>query len=322
MATDWLATYCVSAPNASAWAGTWAPTGSCAAWATGACTITAWTLAYDAFEGCSHIEFRLYRGSGPPYPTSTTTEESELLLATSSALEWAVVPPPFPAIRHVRISYGRQPQTQMHVSWTSDDPATPGRVLLGSAPGVYDYPSVPAAAPLTYSADDTCGPPSAWAPPGHFFHALLTGLRPSTRYYARPVQVRFAGVLSIPGHHPPSMPQGGASGPETTWVTGKARDPDAAVAFAVVADFDVTGGSGSVTTAARIAGRIAGGTGDTDELPLDFLLHVGDLGYGTGDVAIWETFMDVVAPVSASLPYHVSVGTLDAAGQLEGLRSR
>lgn len=89
----------------------------------------------------------------------------------------------------MRVSYGKQPQTQMHVSWTSDDAVTPGVVQLGTAPGVYDLPSVAAAAPLTYAAGDSCGAPSAWSPPGSFYHALVAGLQPGTRYYARPTQV-------------------------------------------------------------------------------------------------------------------------------------
>ena len=190
LATDWLATYCVGGHSASAWAGTWLPSSACATWASGACSLSTWTLAYDSFEGCRRIEFRLYRGSGPPYPTST--EDSDELIGSSEALTWASVPP-FPRIRHTRVSYGRQPQTQMHVSWTSDDPSTPGIVQVGLAPGVYGLPSVQAAAPLTYGPTDTCGPPSAWAPPGYFFHALLTGLSPSTRYYVRPVQVGMDG---------------------------------------------------------------------------------------------------------------------------------
>ena len=116
-----------------------------------------------------------------------------------------------------------------------------------------------------------------------------------------------------PGSFFRRISQGNASGPDATWVTGQARGPDTTVSFAVVADFDVTGDGGSVTTAERLAALVAAGvTGPGNEarepLPLDFLLHVGDLGYGTGDVAIWETFMGLIAPLTASLPYHVSIG--------------
>lgn len=96
-------------------------------------------------------------------------------------------------------------------------------------------------------------------------------------------------------------------------MTGQARGADTTVSFAVVADFDVTGGGGSATTAERLAALVVAGgggpgSGSRDPPPLDFLLHVGDLGYGTGDVAIWETFMGLIAPLTASLPYHVSIG--------------
>lgn len=161
------------------------------------------------------------------------------LLGVGNALSWSG--PRDASIRHLRTSYGRQPQTQMHVSWTSDDSITPGVVQLGTAPGVYDLPSVPAAAPLTYSRTDSCGAPSAYSPPGFFYHALITGLRPATRYYSRAVQ-------------------GNSTGPEASWVTGKALGPDVGTTFAVYADFATSGGDGSVATAQRVQARINGST--------------------------------------------------------------
>ncbi len=41
---------------------------------------------------------------------------------------------------------------------------------------------------------------------------------------------------------------------------------------------------------------------------IDFLLHVGDLGYGLGDVAVWDTWMGYIEPISSLIPYHVSIG--------------
>ena len=32
------------------------------------------------------------------------------------------------------------------------------------------------------------------------------------------------------------------------------------------------------------------------------------LGYGRGDVAVWNTWQDLIAPFSARIPYHVSIG--------------
>jgi hypothetical protein len=110
--------------------------------------------------------------------------------------------------------------------------------------------------------------------------------------------------------------QGDAVGEESTWVTGKALGPAAGSAFAVVADFDVTGGNGSLRTAQLLAERIVG------PAPLDFVLHVGDLGYGTGDVSIWNTFMDVVEPLTSALPYHVSIGECGGKGGLDLLWRR
>lgn len=273
--TDWIASYCLGEPVGS-WSGTWVYVDTCAEWATGSCTIDAWSLDYANFN-CQEFEFRMYRDPSP-----------YRLLVTGNPIKWSG--PAESNIRHTRISYGRQPQTQMHFSWTSDDAITPGSVQLGTSPGVYDMPSVPAARPLTYAASDSCGSPSAFSPPGYFYHALITGLQPATRYYARAAQ----GVSNA------------SIGPEVTWVTGKPVGPGVQTAFVVYADMYVSGGAGAVGTAERVAARVNGST--PQDPPLDFLLHVGDISYGEGDTGVWEDFMGLIAPYSGTLPYHVSIG--------------
>jgi hypothetical protein len=111
----------------------------------------------------------------------------------------------------------------------------------------------------------------------------VTGLAPNTRYYVTPTQ-------------------GGTVGAETSFVTGKPLGADVATRFVVYADMATSMGAGASATAARTA-ALLGGDGEPD-----FLLHVGDLSYGEGNVATWEAWMDDIEPYSGRLPYHISIG--------------
>ena len=44
----------------------------------------------------------------------------------------------------------------------------------------------------------------------------------------------------------------------------------------------------------------------------DLVLHVGDIAYANGDVAIWDTFMAEVEPYAAAAPYMVAIGNHEA----------
>ena len=265
--TDWVASYCVGAAETSF--GPWAYTSVAPTWATGA-GVMSLVVEYDA-GSCSTLEIRMYRDPSP-----------YTYLNASNAIHWSgggggTAP------RHVRISYGAVPQSQLTVSWTSSDATTPAVLLLGTAPGRYDLPPVTAAAGITYAAEDSCGPPSGWAHPGYFHHALVTGLAPATRYFYVPTQ-------------------NGTRGNESSFVSGKARGAAVPTRFAVYADMYISGGSGAVDTAAHLTARV---TGAND---LDFLLHVGDLAYGLGSVGVWNTFHSLIEPYAARIPYLVSIG--------------
>lgn len=262
--TDWVAAYCVGAPETSF--GPWTYVTACSGWASGACSLP-FSLQYSDLN-CPSLEFRLYRDPSP-----------YTLLGTSNAVIWTAGPGAN-SLRHVRVSYGAVPQSEMHMSVTSDDGASPVVIQLGTASGVYSLPNTTAADAVTYYAEDSCGTPAAWSFPGYFHHALLTGLTPATRYYARAVQ-------------------GSTIGREVSWVTGKPLGADVATAFAAFCDMGTSGGSGAVDTVARLSPRL----GD-----LDFVLHAGDLSYGEGVASTWRTWMGLIEPVSSALPYHVSIG--------------
>lgn len=215
------------------------------------------------------LEFRALRDIqvGGPYA----------LLAASAPISWTggdSTP------RHVRVAYGRQPQTELSVSWTSEDNISPAVLQLGTRPGVYDLPNITAAAPLTYLNSDLCATSSSWSHPGYFHHALATGLKAGTRYYARPTQA-------------------GAAGAETSFETGKPRGGFVPTRFAFISDMAMSGGNGGVKTVERVEARIP---------ELDFLIHIGDISYGCGSTSTWETWFNTAQRLTSRLPYHVSIG--------------
>jgi len=166
---------------------------------------------------------------------------------------------------HVRLAYGTSPQSEMWVSWTSFDAKNQASVLIGSAPGVYDLPMVNASAPITYAKGDGCGTMKGYTAPGFFHHALVSGLEAGRRYYFRPVQ-------------------NGIAGKESSFVTGTALGPDVPVRFAAYGDQYISAGDGAAATASHLVERIS------SDNPLQFVLHVGDVSYGRGDVGIWNTW--------------------------------
>ena len=263
--TDWVAQYCVGETGPDGF-GPWSYTNGAAS---GSLVLTVADPLAQA--PCPRIVFAYYRDPAP-----------YRLVAVSNAVAWntsgggggGTAP------RHVRLAYGADPRTSMHLSFTTDNGELPALVQLGTAPGAFELGNVSAAAAVTYAAADSCGAPRAWSPPGYFHHALLTGLTPATRYYARAVQ-------------------GASVGAETSFVSGKALGADVPVRAIVYADMSVSSGDGAASTAARVGARAR---------DADFLLHVGDLSYGEGDAGVWETWMSLIAPVSSVLPYHVSIG--------------
>jgi acid phosphatase type 7 len=262
--TDWVSAYCVGAPESAF--GAWFYVTGSPGWATGAGALS-FTVTY---AGCA-LEFRYYRDPAP-----------YTLVGTSNAVAWAA--PPNNTLRHVHLAYGRVPQTQMHVSWTSDDGVTPAVLQVGhTRSGVYDLGNVTVPPPVTYAEGDLCGPSvTGYAFPGYFFHAFVAGLAPGTRYWVRPVQ-------------------GGTLGAEVSFVTGKPVGPGVDTRFAVFGDMDVSGGAGAAATAAHVTALAAGGA-------IDFATHVGDLGYAEGSTARWDAWMALIEPYASLVPVMVSLG--------------
>jgi Purple acid Phosphatase, N-terminal domain/Calcineurin-like phosphoesterase len=231
---------------------------------------------------------------------------------------------------HPRVAYGTVPQTEAHFSWTSYDGESEAVLRVGTHSGVFDLPDVVADRALTYTAEELCGPQKNYKAPGcvatarrfgkgerreqkergrgehlfprrhicvrlfplpahsrrsrsFFHHAFITGLSPNTRYYVTPTQ-------------------NGTVGEESTFVTGKPHGPDEATRFVAFGDMYISSGEGAAATCKFLKERID----SIDDL--QFLLHIGDLGYGRGDVDVWNTWHNLIAPFSGRIPYHVSIG--------------
>ena len=60
------------------------------------------------------------------------------------------------------------------------------------------------------------------------------------------------------------------------------------VRFVFLADMHITAGEGAAATCKYLTERITG----ADDL--DFLIHVGDLGYGRGSTAVWNTWHGLI----------------------------
>jgi hypothetical protein len=257
--TDWVSIYCVGAAEPAF--GPWDYVSVCQGWASGSCS-----LSFEVFQGsCQDMEARMYRDPSP-----------YTLLATSNTMHWQA---PKSSLRHLRLAYGSSAQSQMHMSWTSDDGSSPSWLELGQQPGAYSL-NVSAAPALTYSAEDYCSnaPPSI-SSPGFFHHALIPALTAGATYYARACQA------------------GSACSSEVRWQSGKPKGAQVATSFAAFADMGIS--SGGAATAARLAALATS---------LDFAVHVGDLSYALGSVDVWESWMGLIEPATRVLPYHVSIG--------------
>ena len=92
-------------------------------------------------------------------------------------------------------------------------------------------------------------------------------------------------------------------GDEVTFVTGAPVDPDATVRWVMLADQYVT--EGAQSTGKQIEAVMAAA-------PLDFALHVGDISYAEGNVAIWNAWHEIAEPITSRLPYHLQVGNHEA----------
>eukprot|EP01084_Bolivina_argentea_P261749 442465_1 len=120
--------------------------------------------------------------------------------------------------------------------------------------------------------------------PGFIYDAIVTNLKPNSKYYY-------------------------IFGSENNWsdeqwfVTGS--DPNdiesqGTFKFAMYGDQGIT--SNSKVTLSRCYGEI------NSDVPLELLLHIGDLGYAEGRGWVWERWGNMISQVAMHVPYMISIG--------------
>ncbi|ELR18962.1 diphosphonucleotide phosphatase 1, putative [Acanthamoeba castellanii str. Neff] len=185
-------------------------------------------------------------------------------------------------------------QNEMRVMWTTRDAVRP-QVKFGTSPGNYDQ-SV-GAATSTYRKEHMCGAPAnaeGWRDPGLLHSAVLSNLRPDTRYYyvyGDPTFGFSAEASFVSEPHPGQSDRVihlfafGDMGKTTQDNSTEHWDSELA----------------SINTTTLIAK-------DLDARPMDLLLHIGDIAYAVGYGAQWDEFHDQVSAISTRLPYMTCIG--------------
>ncbi|GFR45131.1 hypothetical protein Agub_g6511 [Astrephomene gubernaculifera] len=210
--------------------------------------------------------------------------------------------------------------SEMRVQWNTRDAGSQPQVRWGEASVKYDnsvestsaasagsagpaYPFSANATSSRYERGELCGGAATsvgWVDAGSHPSALMTRLKPATRYYYRVGDPTSAD---------------GWSEEQWFWAAPEAS-PHATVRILAVADMgqgELDGsleGSemfASLNTTRRMAaegGGAAGGVG----APYSLLLHNGDLSYARGYGTQWDNFMHQIQPLAARMPYMVAAG--------------
>ncbi|EFJ46276.1 hypothetical protein VOLCADRAFT_105635 [Volvox carteri f. nagariensis] len=202
--------------------------------------------------------------------------------------------------------------SEMRVQWNTREAGSTPQVRWGPKSVKYDdrdglgfaggsdgpaYPSTAAADTSRYGIEDLCGgaaTSAGWVDAGHHHVALLTGLRPATRYYYRV-----------------GDPDGdGGWSPEFSFLSSPEISPDETVHILAVADMGQAEVDGSLegsemipslNTTRRMIEEAAAS-------PYSLLLHIGDISYARGYSTQWDNFMHQIEPLAARMPYMVAPG--------------
>lgn len=185
--------------------------------------------------------------------------------------------------------------SEMLVQWVTRDAGTP-YVTWGTSPGKHDAGSSSGLPPLTYTRQDVCGAPAngiGYMDPGVMQRAVMSGLQSGQRYYYV-VGDKDADTWSA----------------EFSFVAPPAPGPHSSASFFAIADLgqtDVDGSNEGIemvsslpTTRLMAQPEHAQGRG--------LIVHNGDIAYGLGFVATWDTYFDQIQPLAASMPYMTTPG--------------
>lgn len=184
--------------------------------------------------------------------------------------------------------------SEMRVMWTTLNASRPA-VRFGTATGQLTLTA--AASSSTYHREQLCGAPAnadGWRDPGLLHSAVLTGLRPDTRYYYVYGDEAYGWSA------------------ERSFVSGPtAEQRDRSLTLFAFGDMGKTTQDDSkehwnLEGASRNTTRLM--MEDMAAQPRDLLLHIGDIAYAVGYSAQWDEFHDMVEPLATQLPYMTCIG--------------
>ena len=181
--------------------------------------------------------------------------------------------------------------SEMRVQWTTGVEYTPtveyGVCRKGHSDGHGRLDRISTGISRTYKASDMCGPPANlsahFVHPGYMHDVLLTGLQPNTRYCYR---------YGSPGFR---------YSKEKSFTSAVAPGEEQPFKFVIYGDMDVSPPPGAETTAARVLSEIKNNG-------VSFVLHAGDLAYGSGYAYRWEEWLSLIERYSSLAPYMIAIG--------------
>jgi len=198
---------------------------------------------------------------------------------------------------------------EMRVSWTSVSlpDGVRGqlryrRMLPGGFP-VLQGSGVILAEESSYGRGDLCGPPAnttGFRDPGVFYSAVLPGLEPGeVVMYSVGSDLAWSEDFSFRAPIAPGAPV------RLLLIGDLGQDPGDASAQGdndpwYTQDF-AWGDPGAMNTTRAM-------WADHQEIPADAILHNGDLSYAMGFSSLWDVFHDNIEPLSARVPWMVTMG--------------
>lgn len=211
--------------------------------------------------------------------------DTPILLATSKVVKVTDKAGPM----QVHIARQQDP-TLLSVQWISAFNDDSQQVKWGSETGVYTQSVISNAS--TFTADMFCGAPAqtqGWADPGYAHEAMITGLKPGSKYY-------YMVGDDVHGYSQ-----------EFSFKGPQLADPHSSTFAIVCADMGETYDDLSLyhweerdarNTVAHMREFVSA----------DVLLHAGDIAYSTGYQSEWDKFMTAIEPIGAQIPYMTGKG--------------
>ncbi|XP_076939505.1 putative inactive purple acid phosphatase 27 [Bidens hawaiensis] len=208
------------------------------------------------------------------------------VLAKSSVLEFEN--PKKPLYGH--LSSVDSTGTSMRLTWVSGD-KNPQQVQYANGKSQASHVT-------TFTQQNMCtsGLPSpakdfGWHDPGYIHSAVMTGLKPSTRFSYRYGSNSAGWSPRINFNTPPS---GGSDELKFLAFGDMGKAPrDASIEHYIQ--------PGSITVVQAMADEVSSGNADS-------IFHIGDISYATGFLVEWDFFLHLISPVASKVSYMTAIG--------------